>query len=84
MTTFNMEFRQKPIELRNTILNMFHLIYRHRPTCAEMLSEYSQWGIECNQVQNSVCYHGQLNQIKNQTNKFFYKYLIEKFNLVKP
>ena len=59
-------------------------MYRRRPTCAKLLSDYNQWGIECNEVQNSICYDGQLNQIQNQTNKFFYKYLSEKLNLVKP
>ena len=82
--TDNEELRPKLFEVNERILKMCYHMYRRRPTCAELMSEYCQWGIECNEVQNSVCYQAQLNVIQNQSDKFFYKYLSEKLNLVKP
>ena len=51
--TDNEELRPKLIQLNERIVNMCYHIYRRRPTCAELLSDYNQWGIDDRQLKHS-------------------------------
>ena len=81
MITDNEELRPKFNELIENILKMCHHIYRRRPTCAELLSEYSKWGIEDIEMKQSSEFKEKINLFK--TNKFFNNYLKSKQQEVK-
>ena len=81
MITENEVLRLKLNQIIDTICNMCHHIYRRRPTCAELLSEYYQWGISMNGVKNSINFNEQLNLVQNSNYKFFNNYLSTKLNL---
>ena len=68
----------KLIALEKVILKMCHHIYRQRPTCAELLSEYNYWGIEESQIKFNFA--EQLDKVKCSKDKFFNDYLRTKFN----
>ena len=78
MITDNEELRPKLTELMNTTLKMCYPIYRRRLTCAEILTEYNQWGIKGDQIQVSLNFEEQLNQVENSNDTFFNNYLIIK------
>ena len=53
MITDNEELRPKLNHLKEKIEKMCYHIYRRRPTCAELLSDYNQWGIDDRQLKHS-------------------------------
>ena len=79
MITDNEELRLKLNEIIDSILIMCHHIYRRRPTCAELLSEYNRWGITTDDIKESFNSAENLNQ--NSDNTFFNNYLTTKLNL---
>ena len=58
-------------------------IYKRRPTCAQLLSQYSQWGIDDRQLKHSNDFeeNDDENDDVVKTNKFFDHYLKSKLNL---
>ena len=60
---------------------MCHQLYKRRPTCAELLSEYSKWGIDDSVIKNLDDYEVTNELVK--TNKFFDHYLKSKLQEVK-
>ena len=79
MITDNQELRQKFNEIIDLILKMCHRLYKRRPTCAELLSEYSKWGIDDSVIINLDDYEVTNELVK--INKFFDYYLKSKLNL---
>ncbi len=82
MITDNEELRQKLIEWNELIVNMCYHIYRRRPTCAELLSDYSKWGIDENEVKTLGNYQVQLKFVQVYQNTFLCNFLTTKLNLV--
>ena len=82
MITDNEELRPKLIQLNETIVNMCYHIYRRRPTCAELLAQYTQWGINENEVKNLRFYQKQLFVVQSDPDTFFCKFLTTKLNFV--
>ena len=78
MITENQELRPKMTELMETTFKMCYQMYRRRPTCAQILTEYSKWGIRGDDIKVSFNYKEQLNQVQNNT--FFNNYLKTKLN----
>ena len=83
MITYNKELRQKMNQIIGKILKMCHQIYKRRPTCAKLLSEYAQWGIDENEVKKFSFYQDQLFVVRSNPNTFFCKFLTTKLNLVR-
>ena len=79
MITDNEELRPKLIEVNERILKMCYHIYRRRPTCAQLLSDYNQWGIDDRELKHSNDFEEKNDFVK--TNKFFDHYLKSKLNL---
>ena len=79
--TDNEVSRQKLNEIIDTICKMCHHIYRRRPTCAELLSEYNQWGITGDDIKKLFDFSENLNQVQNSDNTFFNNYLTTKLKL---
>ena len=79
MITDTEELRPKFNELIDIILKMCHQIYKRRPTCAEMLSEYSKWGIDYIELKQPSQFEENNELVK--TNKLFDNYLKSKLNV---
>jgi hypothetical protein len=60
---------------------MCHHIYRRRPTCVELLSEYNRWGITGDDMKESFNFTENLNEVENSDKTFFNNYLTAKLNL---
>ena len=81
MIANNEKLRIKLNEIIDWILKMCHQIYKRRPTCSKLLSEYNQWSITGDDIKESFNYTEQLNQVQNSDNTFFNNYLTTKLNL---
>ena len=78
MITDNEELRIKLNEIIDWILKMCHQIYKLRPTCTELLSEYNQWSIEWNEVTSLVICEKQIDLEQISQHKFFNNFLTAK------
>ena len=78
MFTDNEMLRTKLIDLDQKIVSMCHPIYRGRPTCAVLLSEYNKWGIFVDQIKDSPEFKIELNQAQISNNTFFNNYMTDK------
>ena len=78
MITDNEMLGTKLIYLDQKIVNMCHPIYRGRPTCADLLSEYNKWGITVEEIKDSLTFEIELNQAQLSNNIFFNNYLSKK------
>ena len=65
--------------LKDIIIKMISMIYRERPTCAQVLSQFNSWNITISEVEESDKYQKNVNQMRNLSNKFFYNYFQEMF-----
>ena len=81
MITDNEELRLKLNQIIEIVLKMCHQIYRRRPTCAELLSEYNRWSITSDDIKENLNFSEQLNQVQNSDNTFFNNFIITKLNL---
>jgi hypothetical protein len=81
MITDNEELRLKLNQIIDNILKMCHQIYKLRPTCAHLLSDYNRWGITSDDIKESLNFTENLNQVQNSYNTFFNNYLTAKLNL---
>ena len=81
MITDNEELRLKLNQIIDNILKMCHQLYRGRPTCADLLSDYNRWGITSDDIKESFNFTENLNEVKNSYNTFFNNYLTAKLNL---
>ncbi len=79
MITDNEELRPKLRELKETVVKMCYHIYKRRPTCAELLHQYNQWGINSRELIESPGYPEKMEQF-NAKDSFFIKYLSTKLN----
>ena len=79
MITDNEELGPKLFEVNERILKMCYHKYKRRLTCAELLSDYNQWGINDRELKHSKDYEVNINLVK--TNKFFDHYLKSKLNV---
>ena len=73
MITNNEELRPKFNEMIDSILRMCYHIYRRRPSCAQLLSEYSKWGIDDSVIRISDDYEKTNELVK--TNKCLQSFL---------
>ena len=80
MITDNEVLRPKLKELNETVVNMCYHIYRRRPTCHQLLLQYSQWGINSRDLIESPSYRYQIEQFNNAQDSFFIQYLSTKLN----
>ena len=80
MITYKEDLRPKLTELLNTILKMCNQIYKRRPTCAELLSEYKKWGIDGKEIKIFFNIKMSLDQVQNKNIKFFNNFLKIKLN----
>ena len=80
MITDNEELKSKLIELKDRIVNMCNQFYKRRPSCVELLEQYTKWSIQWNGVILSVGFQEHLDQVKNSSHTFFNNYLTKKLN----
>ena len=67
MIANNEKLRIKLNEIIDWILKMCHQIYKRRPTCAELLSEYSKWGIDDIEMKQSCEFEEKIDLVLIQT-----------------
>ena len=82
MITINEELRPKLRKLKETVVEMCYHIYNRRPTCAQLLLQYNQWGINSRELIESPNYHEQIEQFNNTQDSFFIQYLSTKLNQI--
>ena len=58
--------------------SMANTLPHRRPTCAQVLAQYSDWSIDGQSVTTDPDYSSTHKLIKQNDNKFFYDYLCEK------
>ena len=69
--------------LQSSIIQMMATIYKDRPTCAQVLSQFISWDITISEVKRSENYNQIIDNMKRFSNKFFYKYFKHKVSHVR-
>ena len=77
--TRNRLLKPKWNSLQEVITKMMNPVFRLRPNCTELLSQFDSWDITIAEVKSSENYSKNLDQLENFCYKFFISYLINKF-----
>ncbi len=64
--------------LLSMIISTLNIVYKLRPTCAEILAGSNHWLICIDQVKNEDNFKKVMNQLRDFENKFFFEYIFDK------